>query len=92
MRKSLYGLRPSSCARFGFSNVVQEFGLKKSKCDHLVFYIQSAIRIILLVVYVNDIVIIGDDCTGISSFKKFLYAKFHTKDLGQLKCFLGIDV
>ncbi|KAK2970794.1 hypothetical protein RJ640_007090 [Escallonia rubra] len=34
----------------------------------------------------------GDDCTGITSLKKFLQTKFHTKDLGQLKYFLGIEV
>ncbi|KAK3020375.1 hypothetical protein RJ639_047240 [Escallonia herrerae] len=34
----------------------------------------------------------GDDCTGITSLKKFLQTKFNTKDLGQLKYFLGIEV
>ncbi|KAK2966731.1 hypothetical protein RJ640_024398 [Escallonia rubra] len=34
----------------------------------------------------------GDDCTGITSLKKFLQTKFHTKDLGPLKYFLGIEV
>ncbi|KAK2992477.1 hypothetical protein RJ640_011616 [Escallonia rubra] len=31
-------------------------------------------------------------CKGITSLKKFLQTKFHTKDLGQLKYFLGIEV
>jgi len=93
LRKSLYGLKQSPRAWFGkFSDVVQEFGLKKSKCDHSVFYRQSTVGIILLVVYVDDIVITGDDCAGISSLKEFLHAKFHTKDLGQLKYFLGVEV
>ncbi|XP_015168977.1 uncharacterized mitochondrial protein AtMg00810-like [Solanum tuberosum] len=48
--------------------------------------------IILLVVYVDDIVITGDDCTEISSLKQFLHTKFHTKDLGQLKYFFGVEV
>ncbi|KAK3008158.1 hypothetical protein RJ639_015137 [Escallonia herrerae] len=34
----------------------------------------------------------GDDCTGITSLKEFLQTKFRTKDLGQLKYFLGIEV
>ncbi|EOY06846.1 Cysteine-rich RLK (RECEPTOR-like protein kinase) 8, putative [Theobroma cacao] len=38
-RKSLYGLKQSPRAWFGkFSEAVQEFGMKKSKCDHSVFY------------------------------------------------------
>uniref|UniRef100_A0A1S3ZHA5 Uncharacterized mitochondrial protein AtMg00810-like n=1 Tax=Nicotiana tabacum TaxID=4097 RepID=A0A1S3ZHA5_TOBAC len=63
-----------------------------SKCDHLVFYRKSVADTILLVVYVDDIVIIGSDYAGISSLKSFLHTRFHTKDLGQLKYFLGVEV
>ncbi|EOY08968.1 Uncharacterized protein TCM_024268 [Theobroma cacao] len=62
LQKCLYGLKQSPRAWFGkFSEVVQEFGMKKSKCDHSVFYKQSEAGIILLVVYVDDIVITGSD-------------------------------
>ena len=73
-----------------FSEVVQEFELKMSKCDHSVFHRHSIAGTILLIVYVDDIVIIGSDYTGISSLKSFLHTIFHTKDLGQLKYFLGV--
>ena len=46
----------------------------------------------MLVVYVDDIVIIGSDYKGISSLKSFLQSQFHTKDLGMLRYFLGIEV
>ncbi|XP_070052697.1 uncharacterized mitochondrial protein AtMg00810-like [Nicotiana tomentosiformis] len=93
LKKSLYSLKHSPRAWFGkFSEVVQEFGLKKSKCDHFVFYKQSIVGSILLVVYVDDIVITGSDYAGISSLKSFLHTKFHTKDLGQLKYFLGVEI
>ena len=63
LRKSLYGLKQSPRAWFGkFSEVIQEFGMNKSKVDHSVFYRQSANGIIFLVVYVDDIVITGNDC------------------------------
>ena len=62
------------------------------KYGNLVFYRQSTVGIILLVIYVDDIVISGDDCAAISPLKKLLHAKFHTKDLGPLKYFLGVDV
>ena len=42
--------------------------------------------------YVDDIIITGDDMTCISSLKSFLHVQFHTKDLGMLKYFLGIEV
>jgi hypothetical protein len=93
LRKSLYGLKQSPRAWFGrFSEVIQEFGMKKSKCDHSVFYQQSEVALILLVVYVDDIVITGSDSKGISALKSFLQANFQTKDLGMLRYFLGIEV
>ena len=93
LRKSLHGLKQSPRAWFGkFSEVIQEFGMNKSKVDHSVFYRQSANGIILLIIYVDDIVITGNDCAGISSLKLFMHSKFHTKDLGELKYFLGVEV
>ncbi|XP_071933222.1 uncharacterized protein [Coffea arabica] len=93
LRKSLYGLKQSSRVWFGkFSLAVERFGMQKSKSDHFVFYKQSETGIILLVVYVDDIVITGNDAAGISSLKTFLHSQFQTKDLGLLKYFLGIEV
>ena len=46
----------------------------------------------MLVVYADDIVITGSDYKGISYLKFFLYSQFHTKDLGMLRYFLGIEV
>ena len=40
----------------------------------------------------DDIVITGSDSTGISSLKSFLHGQFHTKDLGMLRYFLGVEV
>ena len=66
--------------------------MQKSKSDHSVFYRNSQTGIILLVVYVDDIIITGNDTEGISSLKSFLHGQFHTKDLGMLKYFLGVEV
>ena len=93
LRKLLYGLKQSPYAWFGkFSAVIEKFGMQKSKSDHSVVYRNSQAGIILLVVYVDDIIITGDDMTGISSLKSFLHGQFHTKDLGMLKYFLGAEV
>ena len=66
--------------------------MHKSKSDHSIFYKNSGPGIILLVAYVDDIVITGSDTKGISSLKSFLQSQFHTKDLGMLRYFLGIEV
>ena len=40
----------------------------------------------------DDIIITGSDSKGILFFKSFLHSQFHTKDLGMLKYFLGVEV
>ena len=45
-----------------------------------------------MVVYADNIVITGSDSKGISALKSFLHNQFHTKDLGPLKYFLGVEV
>ena len=42
--------------------------------------------------YVDDIVITRSDSKGILSLKSFLHNRFHTKDLGMLRYFLGVEV
>ena len=83
--------KTESRAWFGkFSQAVETFGMQKSKSDHSVFYKNSSSCIILLVVH--DIIITRSDSKGILSLKSFLHNQFHTKDLGILKYFLGIEV
>ncbi|GKV20598.1 hypothetical protein SLEP1_g30697 [Rubroshorea leprosula] len=47
---------------------------------------------VLLLLYVNDIIITGDDILGIHDLKQFLNHKFEMKDLGVLRYFLGLEV
>ena len=72
--------------------MIDKFGMQKRKSDHYVFYRNSQVAIILLVVYVDDIIITRNDMVDISSLKSFLHGQFHTKDLGMLKYFLGVEV
>ncbi|RVW37167.1 Retrovirus-related Pol polyprotein from transposon RE1 [Vitis vinifera] len=45
-----------------------------------------------LLIYVDDILITGNDPVSIATTKKFLHSHFHLKDLDDLKYFLGIEV
>ena len=94
LRCSLYGLKQFPLAWFGcFSFVVQEFGMLCSTADHSLFYHHnSSGQCIYVVVYVDDIVIIGSDQDGIHKLKQHLFTHFQTKDLGKLKYFLGIEI
>ena len=94
LRRSLYGLKQSPRAWFDhFSSVVQEFGMTRSTSDYSVFYHHiSSGECIYLIVYVDDIVITDSDHDGIWRVKQHPFNHFHTKDLGKLKYFLGIEI
>ncbi|GKB52403.1 ribonuclease H-like domain-containing protein, partial [Tanacetum coccineum] len=64
----------------------------KSKSDYSLFTKSFGDVFIALLVYVDDIIITGNNLTKIEKFKQFLKTKFMIKDLGKLKYFLGIKV
>ncbi|XP_024029987.1 uncharacterized protein LOC112094104 [Morus notabilis] len=45
-----------------------------------------------LLVYVDDIIIIGPNLAVIDGLKQFLHGQFKFKDLGHLKFFLGLEI
>jgi hypothetical protein len=91
LKKTLYGPKESPQAWFGkLSEAVMEFGLQRYQTNHSIFHLHTSAGYIM--VYVDDIVITGDDSGGIAQLKLFLQKKFHTKDLGKLKYFLRIEV
>jgi hypothetical protein len=93
LKKPLYGFKQSPRAWFAkFSEVVLKFSLQRCQTDHSVFHLNTSVGYIFLVVYVDDIVITGDDSGGIAQLKQFLRQQFHIKDLGKLRYFLGIEV
>ncbi|VAH22706.1 unnamed protein product [Triticum turgidum subsp. durum] len=93
LRKSLYGLKQSPRAWFDrFRQAVCSMEYKQCNGDHTVFYKHSKQQITILAVYVDDIIITGDNEEEIGRLKKCLGKAFEVKDLGQLKYFLGIEV
>ena len=93
LKKSLYGLKQSPRAWFGrFCKEVCSLGFQQSNADHTLFFKHHQGKVVILVVYVDDIVITGNDDEGIQSLKKMLAKSFEVKDLGFLHFFLGIEV
>eukprot|EP00252_Welwitschia_mirabilis_P002409 TRINITY_DN1235_c0_g1_i6.p1 TRINITY_DN1235_c0_g1~~TRINITY_DN1235_c0_g1_i6.p1 ORF type:complete len:1428 (+),score=264.56 TRINITY_DN1235_c0_g1_i6:585-4868(+) len=93
LKKALYGLKQSPRAWFErFSRAMTSFGYKQSNADHTLFIRHSRGMITLLIVYVDDIVVTGNDLEEIARLKKLLAQEFDIKDLGKLQYFLGIEV
>ncbi|XP_071681833.1 uncharacterized protein [Lolium perenne] len=91
--KSLYGLKQSPRAWFGrFRKEICSLGYQQSNADHTLFFRIHNDKIDMLVVYVDDIVITGNDDEEIQRLKKTLARIFEVKDLGSLHYFLGIEV
>ncbi|KAL9285763.1 putative RNA-directed DNA polymerase [Arabidopsis thaliana] len=67
-------------------------GFKRSEADNTLFTLPSQKGIVVILVYVDDIIISGNDKVGIQDTKTFLKSVFDIKDLGELKYFLGIEV
>lgn len=60
--------------------------------DHSIFVHHKDSKVIMLIVYVDDIIISNHETLGVANAKFYLYQHFHTKDLDLLRNFLGIKV
>ncbi|RVW94271.1 Retrovirus-related Pol polyprotein from transposon TNT 1-94 [Vitis vinifera] len=93
LHKSLYGLKQASRQWFAkFSTAIQAAGFVQSKADYSLFTCRKGKSFTALLIYVDDILITGNDVNAIVALKQFLHSHFRIKDLGDLKYFLGIEV
>ena len=67
-------------------------GYTASPYDSALFLRRTDKGIILLLLYVDNIIITGDNLNGIQELKVFLNQQFEMKDLGHLSYFLGLEI
>ena len=93
LKKSLYGLKQSPRAWFErFEKIVTSYGFLQSQADHTIFYKHSKDgKVAILIVYVDDIILTGNNETELAVLKQKLAKEFQIKDLGILKYFLGME-
>ena len=63
-----------------------------SHYDSTLFLRRTDKGIILLLLYMDDMIITGDDLNGIQEIKDFLSQQFEMKDLGHLSYFLSLEI
>ena len=93
LRKALYGLKQSPRAWFGlFTQAMKKYGYRQGNADHTLFIKCKDGKVTLLIIYVDDMIVIGDDTMEIECLQGHLSFGFDMKNLGGLKYFLGIEV
>ena len=68
------------------------FGFVQSKADYSLFTYTRGSFFTISLVYVDDILLTGNDHSCIAKLKEVLDKKFGLKDLGSLSYFLGLEV
>nr|CAN70361.1 hypothetical protein VITISV_033646 [Vitis vinifera] len=93
LRRALYGLKQAPRAWFAkFSSTIFRLGYTASPYDSALFLRRTDKGTILLLLYVDDMIITGNDLSGIQELKDFLSQQFEMKDLGHLSYFLGLEI
>lgn len=76
-----------------FESVMGEQGYQKTTSDHRVFFQRfSKDDFIILLLYVDDMLIVGRNSSRIDRLKKQLSKSFAMKDLGPSKKIIGIRI
>jgi len=73
-------------------SILWKHGFQQSNLDHTLFLKHRLGKVIALIVYVDDMIVIGDDAEEISKLQEQLTTKFEMKNLRGLKYFLGVEV
>ena len=94
LKKSLYGLKQAPRQWYKkFESVMGEQGYKKTTSDYYVFVQKfSDDDFIILLLYVDDMLIVGWNVSRINNLKKELSKSFAMKDLGPAKQILGMKI
>ncbi|CAL1397374.1 unnamed protein product [Linum trigynum] len=93
LKKSLYGLKQASRQWFSkLTDKLQQVGYSQSRADHSLFYKVTDSSYTCILIYVDDLLVGGNDLAAIQELKGFLHSEFSIKDLGVLRFFLGMEV
>lgn len=92
LKKSLYGLKQASRQWYDkLSSTLTDKGFIRSKNDHSLFTKKVDNTIVIVAVYVNDVLVTGDNVEEINSLKQILDDKFKIKDSCVINFFLGFQ-
>ena len=93
LKNPIYGLKQASKAwNKKFHDTVQSFRFEQNGDEPCLYKRRNDNAITFLILYVDDILLIGNDVKVLSSVKIWLSSKFQMKDLGDASYILGIKL
>ncbi|GKC56778.1 putative RNA-directed DNA polymerase, partial [Tanacetum coccineum] len=94
LQKSLYGLKQAPRQWYKkFESVIGKQGYRKTSLDHCVLFQKFGDDdFIILLLYVDDMLIVGKNIRRIAQLKRDLSKSFSMKDLGPTKQIIGIRI
>ena len=93
LQKSIYGLKQAPRAWFeSFTTQLLSLGFQASSADSSLFNYKAGSVIAFLLLYVDDIVLTGNNSSFITQLIHALSKVFELKDMGSLSYFLGLQI
>lgn len=93
LNKSIYGLKQASRMwNDRFHQFIVKLGFQRSEYDYCLYVIQDNNITVYLLLYVDDLILVGNNLIEINRIKSLLSAEFEMKDMKELKYFLGISI
>ena len=93
LQKSIYGLKQASRSwNIRFDEAIKSFGFCQNPDESCVYRKTEGGRVVFLVLYVDDILLLGSDIGLLSTVKVWLAKTFDMKDLGEANYILGIKL
>ena len=75
-----------------FDETIKTYGFEQNVDEPYVYKYIKEKKVVFLVLYVDDILLIGNDVETLSDVKNWLAAQFQMKDLGEASYILGIQI
>uniref|UniRef100_A0A2N9HL28 CCHC-type domain-containing protein n=1 Tax=Fagus sylvatica TaxID=28930 RepID=A0A2N9HL28_FAGSY len=93
LKRSIYGLKQSSKQWYlRFYQAILSNGFTMIEEDHCVYTKRSKGSFIILSLYVDDILLAGNDAEMIVATKEWLSSNFEMKDMGEADYILGVKI
>nr|GEX05270.1 retrotransposon protein, putative, Ty1-copia subclass [Tanacetum cinerariifolium] len=93
LQRSIYGLKQASrCWNKRFDEEIKKVGFTYNPDEPCVYIKASGSKVTFLILYVDDILIMGNNVTMVQDVKSWLCKCFSMKDLGEVAYILGIKI